>query len=68
MRGNTLAYGDRKRKVYLTNSQTLGAMCGYGEGQTSEEAIADALRKARAMDPDAYYQGGTVWFRGGVNS
>jgi hypothetical protein len=54
-------------KVYLVNSQTLGAMCGYGEGKTREEAIADALRKARETDPDARYEGGQVWFRGGVN-
>jgi len=54
-------------KVYLVNVQTTGAMCGYGQGRTREEAIADALRKAREMDSNAYYEGGVVCFAGGIN-
>lgn len=55
-------------KVYLTNLQTLGAMCGYGTGRSHEDAVKDALRIARERDPKAYYDGGTVCFNGGVNS
>jgi hypothetical protein len=54
-------------KVALLNVQTIGAQCGYGAGKTKEAAIADALRKARAMDPKAYYAAGQVCFAGGVN-
>lgn len=54
-------------KVYLVNVQTLGAMCGYGTGRTHEEAMENALKKAREADPGAWYEGGQVLFRGGVN-
>ena len=56
-------------RVSLINSQTIGAMAGYGEGKTHEEAKADALQRARRMDPNAYYdrQSGAVVFAGGVN-
>jgi len=54
-------------KVELVNVQTIGAQCGYGYGRTREAAIEDALRKAREMDPNARYEGGVVWFRGGIN-
>lgn len=54
-------------KVYLVNIQTCGAMAGCGEGTTKEDAIADALRKALQMDPNAYYANGQVYFAGGMN-
>lgn len=56
-------------RVYLCNVQTIGARCGYGEGRTHDEAIANALQLARRRDADAYYdkQSGTVCFAGGVN-
>lgn len=56
-------------KIRLTNVQTLGARCGYGQGRTQEEAIEDALKEARRSDPNAYYdeRSDTVCFRGGVN-
>ena len=56
-------------RIYLVNVQTLGAYCGYGQGETREEAIEDALRIARQYDPDAYYnaQAGCVCFAGGIN-
>ena len=54
-------------KVRLVNLQTLGAACGYGEGKTHEEAKEAALRIARETDPDAFYEGGSVCYRGGVN-
>lgn len=57
----------RPIKVYLVNVQTLGAMCGYGTGKTKDEAIADALKRARETDPQAWYANGQVYFRGGVN-
>ena len=59
----------QKVKVYLTNLQTLGAMCGYGIGRTREDAIASALRIARERDANAYYdaQSGSVCFGGGIN-
>lgn len=55
-------------KVYLVNCQTIGASCGYGIGKTKEEAIADAIELAKHKgDPNPRYEGGQVWFRGGVN-
>ena len=54
-------------KVYLLNMQTLGAMCGYGEGRTMEAAIECDLLKARQRDPSAYYDGQHVCFSGGIN-
>lgn len=63
--------GQKLRRVYLVNSQTLGAACGYGEGRTVREAAEAALRIARERDSEATYigtdRGGQVWFRGGVN-
>ena len=56
-------------RVRLINYQTLGARCWWGEGQTHDEAIAEALRIARRTDPDAYYDAAsdTVCFAGGIN-
>ena len=56
-------------RVELVNVQTIGARCGYGEGQTLESAQADALRKAREQDKDARLSAGgyQVFFAGGVN-
>lgn len=54
-------------KIPLVNLQTIGASCGYGEGNTRDEAIADALRQAREIDPNAFFEGGSVCFAGGVN-
>jgi hypothetical protein len=54
-------------KVYLRNLQTLGAMCGYGEGKTKEEAVQRALDMARQSDPNAKYDGREVCFSGGAN-
>lgn len=58
-----------RHKIPLLNVQTLGASCGYGEGATRDEAIADALMKAKATDPDARFSEftGHVHFAGGVN-
>lgn len=53
-------------KVYLCNLQSIGTMCGYGQGKTREEAVEDAIRLARETDPDAFYEGGVVCFRGGA--
>jgi hypothetical protein len=56
-------------RVELVNTQTIGALCGYGEGRTLKEAQANALRKARERDPNARLTscGYQVWFAGGVN-
>lgn len=56
-------------EVSLKNADTLGAMCGYGEGATHLEAVRDALEKARRTDPHARYSPGTdqVVFSGGIN-
>jgi hypothetical protein len=59
---------DKMIRVYLTNVQTLGARCGWGEGLTREDAIADAKALVEQIDPDAWYdRSGTVCFRGGMN-
>ena len=42
-------------QVRLVNLGSLGTLCGYGEGKTHEEAVDNALRKARETDPGAYY-------------
>jgi len=59
----------RSYKVEMINYQTLGAMCGYGEGKTLKKAQEDALRQARQRDPNAQLtpSGSQVWFAGGVN-
>jgi len=56
-------------RVPLINVQTLGAKAGYGEGKTRDEAIADALARAKQIDPNAKYdaQCGGVTFAGGMN-
>lgn len=56
-------------RVYLVNVQTIGAMSGYGQGNTKAKAIEDALNRARRIDSDAKYDPatGTVRFAGGVN-
>jgi hypothetical protein len=53
-------------KVPLVNDGSIGTRCGYGEGRTKEEAVEDALSKARERDPNAYYEGGEVHFRADV--
>lgn len=56
-------------RVELINVQTVGACCGYGYGDTLEEAQEDALRRARESDPNAYLSenGYSVRFAGGIN-
>lgn len=56
-------------RVQLVNYQTIGALCGYGEGKSLKDAQEDALRRARERDPDAKLSecGYQVWFAGGVN-
>lgn len=56
-------------RVELVNCQTVGAMCGYGEGKTLAEAQEDALRQAKKRDPNAKLSEGghQVWFAGGIN-
>lgn len=58
----------KRIRVYLVNYQTIGAMCGWGEGWTLEEATEKALAKARVFDANAYVVPGSgVYFAGGVN-
>ncbi len=56
-------------RVHLMNYQTIHAQCGYGEGRTHDEAVANALEMARQRDPNAQYdkQSGCVGFAGGIN-
>jgi len=42
-------------KVDLCNSRAILARVGYGEGDTHQEAIDNALAKAREQDPNARY-------------
>lgn len=52
-------------KVYLCNVSSIGTHCGYGEGRTREEAIKDALDRARReYGPNVMYnpQSGQVEF------
>ena len=49
-------------RIYLVNLRSLGTSCGYGEGPTRQEAIDNALEKARERDPEAYYSQGQVYF------
>ena len=42
-------------RIYLVNLRSLGTSCGYGEGPTRQEAINNALEKARERDPNAVY-------------
>ena len=66
--GETKMAKAKRIRVYLVNYQTLGAMCGFGEGWTKEEATEKALAKARVFDPNAYVVAGVgVYFAGGVN-
>jgi pyridoxal/pyridoxine/pyridoxamine kinase len=55
-------------KVHLHNVRAILSRPGYGEGETHAEAIASALEKARAQDPDAVYVADrdVVEFRGVV--
>ena len=72
--GGFISWGDLMTthtvKVYrisLLNLQTIGAACGYGVGDTRAVAIEAALKMAREFDPEAFYDGGVVCFRGGIN-
>lgn len=58
-----------RHKIPLLNVQALGAQCVYGEGATRDEAIADALMKAKTSDPNARFSEftGHVHFAGGLN-
>ena len=54
-------------KIPLINGRTLNSQAGYGLGRTKQEAIENALIKARKRDPHAFYREGQVWFDGGIN-
>jgi hypothetical protein len=54
-------------KIYLCNVKIIGQRCGFGEGSTRQDAIADALDQAKARDKNAKYNAntGSVDFDGG---
>lgn len=55
-------------KVYLCNTNTLHAQCGFGTGWTLEEAIEAAKKRVRdEYGVEGYYHNGMVCFSGGVN-
>lgn len=60
-----------KFRVELTNVQTVGARCGYGEGKTLKEAQEDAFRHLNTYYPgcDGWLSasGYQLYFNGGIN-
>lgn len=54
-------------RVYIGNRQVTGQRCGWGEGRTKEEAIANAIERAGGERFGAAYdqQSDMVWFDGG---
>lgn len=58
-------------KVQLINVQTLGARCGYGEGDELDKAIENACEQIADIDPNPvvvrWNNGARVEFAGGVN-
>jgi len=60
----------KRYRVELVNVQTIGARCGYGEGETLEDAQREAMRRLtdeQRRTASLSSCGYMVRFEGGIN-